>query len=266
VSPDWEPGYVGAGVVSPVSALTVDGGRVRPGATSRVSDPAISAGQRLARLLTARGFSVRGQVTRATAAPTAETLGAVRSPEMSSLVETMLSTSDNDLAEALARLVGASRDQPATFDGGTAAIGDVLAELAVPSDGLVLLDGSGLARGSLIAPETLGSLLALAATGTDARLRPLVTGLPVAAFSGTLAERFGPDGARNGAGVVRAKTGTLTGVAALAGVVARSDEKADKSVRLLAFALLTDDVAAGETLAARGALDRIAAGLARPDG
>ena len=266
VSPDWEPGYIGAGVVSPVSALTLDGGRVRPGAMSRVTDPAVSAGQRLARLLTARGFTVRGQVTRATAPTTAQTLGAVSSPEMSSLVETMLSTSDNDLAEALLRLVAASGDEPATFEGGSAAVGEVLTELAVPSDGLVLLDGSGLARGSRIAPETLGSLLALAANGADPRLRPLVTGLPVAAFSGTLADRFGSDGARDGAGVVRAKTGTLTGVAALAGVVARSDEGSDKSVRLIAFALLSDDVAAGETLSARGALDRIAAGLARPDG
>jgi len=58
----------------------------------------------------------------------------------------------------------------------------------------------------------------------------------------------------------------LTGVAALAGVVARRDGNSDKSVRLLAFALLTDDVAAGETLAARAALDRIAAALAGPDG
>lgn len=266
VSPDWRPGYVGAGVVSPVSALALDGGRVRPGQDARVTDPAVTAGQRLARLLAERGFTVRGEVTRTVAGPDAETLGSVSSPEMSSLVETMLETSDNDLAEALARLVAARRGMPATFDGATSAIAEVLAELAVPTAGLQLLDGSGLARGSKIAPQTMGDLLTLAANDEDPRLRPLVTGLPVAAFSGTLAERFGPDGARDGAGVVRAKTGTLTGVAALAGFVARRDDKSDKSVRILAFALLTDDVAAGETLAARAALDRIAEALAGPDG
>ena len=266
VSPDWRPGYVGAGVVSPVSSLTLDGGRVRPGRNTRVTDPAVNAGTRLASLLAARGFTVRGEVTRAVAGPDAEALGSVSSPEMSSLVETMLDTSDNDLAEALARLVAARRGMPATFEGATSAITEVLTELAVPTAGLRLLDGSGLARGSTIAPQTLGDLLTLAANDANPRLRPLVTGLPVAAFSGTLAERFGPDGARDGAGVVRAKTGTLTGVAALAGVVARRGEKSDKSVRLLAFALLTDDVAAGETLAARAALDRIAAALAGPDG
>ncbi len=276
VSPDWRPGYVGAGVVAPVSALTLDGGRLQPGSDTRATGPAVAAGDRLGRLLADRGFTVRGEVLRAAAPPDADTLGSVTSPEMSTLVETMLDTSDNDLAEALARLVAAHRGMPASFDGARSAMTTVLAELGVPTDGLLLLDGSGLARGSRIAPETLGSLLALAADGSDPRLRPLVTGLPVASFSGTLADRFGPDGARNGAGVVRAKTGTLTGVAALAGVVARSDVartdvdrtagNADKSVRLLAFALLTDDVAASDTLAARAALDRIAAALAGPDG
>ena len=124
------------------------------------------------------------------------------SPQLSSLVETMLLTSDNDLAESLIRLAAIGRDHPATFEGGTAAVAEVLTELGVPTDGLALLDGSGLARGSRIAPETLGALLALAAAdGGDPRLRPLVTGLPVAGFSGTLADRFGTASAgREGAG------------------------------------------------------------------
>ena len=111
--------------------------------------------------------------------------------------------------------------------------------------------------------------MALAATSGDsatARLRSLVTALPVAAFSGTLTDRFGPEGARGGAGVVRAKTGTLTGVASLAGLAASSDRADGGPSRLLAFALLTDDVDAADTLAARDALDRIAAALTDPNG
>ena len=266
-SPAWRPGYVGAGVVSPVSALSLDGGRVRPGFAARSADPAVAAGERLAGLLRDRGLTVGGQVRRATASPDAETLGTVSSPETSSLVETMLSTSDNDLAESLIRLVAISRDHPATFDGGTAAVAQVLTELGVPTAGLALLDGSGLSRGSRIAPETLGALLALAAgDGGDPRLRPLVTGLPVAGFTGTLVERFGTAAAGGaGAGVVRAKTGTLTGVSSLAGVVTRSEASLPGQVRLLAFALMTDDVQVSNTLDARDALDRIAAALG-PDG
>ena len=140
-------------------------------------------------------------------------------------------------------------------------------ELGVPTDGLALLDGSGLSRGSRIAPETLGALLALAAGhDADPRLRPLVTGLPVAGFSGTLADRFGTAGdGRAGAGEVRAKTGTLTGVSSLAGVVGRGVDRPPGQFRLLAFAVMTDDVQVSNTLDARDALDRIAAALG-PDG
>ena len=268
VSPDWEPTYVGAGVVSPVSALTVDAGRVRPGAAQRVADPAVRAGERLASLLSDRGLTVSSGVTRTVAAATAEPIASVSSPELAALVETMLATSDNDLAESLFRLTAAGTGQPPTFAGGAVAVTDVLVGLGVPTEGLRLLDGSGLARGSRIAPESLGQLLALAATSADsatARLRSLVTGLPVAAFSGTLTDRFGPDGARAGAGVVRAKTGTLTGVASLAGVAASRDGAGGTS-RVVAFALLTDDVAAADTLAARDALDQIAAAFTDPNG
>jgi D-alanyl-D-alanine carboxypeptidase/D-alanyl-D-alanine-endopeptidase (penicillin-binding protein 4) len=48
-------------------------------------------------------------------------------------------------------------------------------------------------------------------------LAPLLTGLPVAGVEGSLHYRFGAAGATAGRGLVRAKTGTLHGVHALAG-------------------------------------------------
>jgi D-alanyl-D-alanine carboxypeptidase/D-alanyl-D-alanine-endopeptidase (penicillin-binding protein 4) len=79
--------------------------------------------------------------------------------------------------------------------------------------------------------------------------------LPVAAWSGTLADRYVGS---SGAGVVRAKTGTLTSVSTLAGLVQ------DKGGRLLAFALMADRVgpSAADTDAAEAALDRVASTLA----
>src|SRR5690349_24820810 len=83
---------------------------------------------------------------------------------------------------------------------------------------------------------------------------PVVTGLPVSGFTGSLEDRFA-DAAPQGRGRVRAKTGTLTGVSALAGVA--TDVTGDPMV----FVLMADRVAVPDTLAARDALDRLAADL-----
>ncbi|WP_324278120.1 D-alanyl-D-alanine carboxypeptidase [Blastococcus brunescens] len=78
-----------------------------------------------------------------------------------------------------------------------------------------------------------------------------MSGLPVAGYDGTLLDR-GDAGAAPG--TVRAKTGTLLGVHALAGTVVTTDG------RLLSFAVLADGSA--DELAAESALDDVAAALA----
>ena len=253
VSPDWRRSYVPFGVVSPVDALAVDAGRVRPGAQQRSADPARAAGRTFAGLLRRRGLQVETQVRRSVAPAGAEQLAAVESPTAAELVELMLQTSDNDLAEALSRLAAVADGRPGSFAGGTAAAMAALTELGVPTTGIELLDGSGLARGSRLPPITLARLLQAAADGSHPDLSALLEGLPVAAFSGTLQERFG--GSSGAAGVVRAKTGTLTGVSSLAGTVSVAG-------RPVVFAALADGVPVGATLPARAALDRFAAALA----
>ena len=62
VSPNWPPTYVTSGVVSPVSALCLDGGRVAPRSDARAADPALAAGRSFADLLTRRGVSVTGEI------------------------------------------------------------------------------------------------------------------------------------------------------------------------------------------------------------
>jgi D-alanyl-D-alanine carboxypeptidase/D-alanyl-D-alanine-endopeptidase (penicillin-binding protein 4) len=251
VAPEWPATYLSS-VVSRVSALSVDGGRVRPDANARVPDPAIVAGQDLARLLAARGITVTGSVRRTTSPAGARTLAQVLSPTVAELVEADLSASDNDLAESLLRLVAIARGRPGSFTGGRATVTEVLGELGVPTRGLDLRDGSGLARSSAIAPVTLARLLQVASGAEHPVLRTLVTSLPVAGFSGTLADRFTQPPSDFGAGLVRAKTGTLTGVSTLAGLT-------EQSGRTLVFVVMSDHVPSTGTLAARAALDRFAA-------
>jgi D-alanyl-D-alanine carboxypeptidase/D-alanyl-D-alanine-endopeptidase (penicillin-binding protein 4) len=99
------------------------------------------------------------------------------------------------------------------------------------------------------------SVLELAASPAHPGLRAVVADLPVAGFTGSLAYRF-LTGDRAGLGLVRAKTGTLTGVHGLAGVATTVDGS------VLVFVAVADRVPLVDTLPARAKLDQIAAALA----
>jgi D-alanyl-D-alanine carboxypeptidase/D-alanyl-D-alanine-endopeptidase (penicillin-binding protein 4) len=121
---------------------------------------------------------------------------------------------------------------------------------------MATVDGSGLSTDDQVPARLLGQILAAASGPASeqraARLRPLLSGLPVAGGDGTLDDRFGGADSSAGRGYVRAKTGTLTGVSALAGVVTDTDG------RLLTFALMASGTSPAE---ARPRLDALAAAL-----
>ncbi len=247
--------------IAAVTPLMVDEGKVDPksreDAPARVTDPAGQAAEAFAALLKGQGVTVQGKPkpAAAPAAGDAPVLGRVDSPTVARLVERMLTTSDNTLAEAIARQAAIAAHQPAGFEGAATAVTQELARLGVPMTGVVLNDGSGLHTGNAIPPAVLVKLLALAASEQHPTLRPVLSGLPIAGFTGTLGKRFGTgSGAADAAGLVRAKTGSLSGVNTLAGTVVDADG------RQLAFALMTRTAAPVDT--ARAAMDRVVAKLA----
>jgi D-alanyl-D-alanine carboxypeptidase/D-alanyl-D-alanine-endopeptidase (penicillin-binding protein 4) len=251
--PGWKPGYFAEGDVAPVSALEIDEGRVAPGVPSRVQDPPGVAAAAFARALGRQGVTAH-LGTRTTAPKGAQRLGAVQSPPISALVERLLTDSDNDIAEAMARQVAMKVGRPPTFQGGAAAVHDVLTRLGAAA-GINTVDGSGLSPLNRITPSGLAKLLALAASSAKhPELRTVMSGMPIAGFSGTLANRYGNGTAAGGKGVVRAKTGTLNGVNTLAGVVDDADG------RLLTFAFMANNVQS--PAAALAALDTLAGTLA----
>ncbi|MDH4160460.1 MAG: D-alanyl-D-alanine carboxypeptidase/D-alanyl-D-alanine-endopeptidase [Actinomycetota bacterium] len=255
VAPTWGDTYVSSGVVAPVTALMVDQGLVDPssGSLARESDPARAAAGRFAALLADRGIAVRGEVTRAAAPGTAEVLAEVASPVLSALVERMLTDSDNQLAEALGRLAALASGRPASFTGAGATLLAQAQLRDVETSGSRLFDASGLSRPNRLAPVGTAGVLTVAAA--DPTLRPLTVGLPVAGLTGTLADRYLTGRSARGAGLVRAKTGTLTGVAAEAGLVVACEG------RLVVFSFVADRVPF-DIEAARAALDRAATALA----
>jgi D-alanyl-D-alanine carboxypeptidase/D-alanyl-D-alanine-endopeptidase (penicillin-binding protein 4) len=252
-APGWRDNYVTDGDVAPVSALEVDAGRSAPGAAGpRVPAPPATATVAFAGALTAAGIQV-GSVGLGRAEASAHQVGAVESPPVRVLVEKMLSESDNDLAESLGRLVARRRGLPASFAGAARAVTETVAGLGVPTAGMTIHDVSGLSADDLIPPATLVALLRAAVTPVRPELRTLLTGLPVAGFSGTLGDRYGTVDTAAGAGEVRAKTGTLRNVSSLAGQVVDADG------RLLLFAFLSP---AEEVAGTKAALDRVASALA----
>jgi serine-type D-Ala-D-Ala carboxypeptidase/endopeptidase (penicillin-binding protein 4) len=253
LAPGWRATYVSDGSVAPVTALSVDGGRLRPGHDdSRTGDPALAAGFALRAVLADHRVRVVGPVVEGPGPAAARAVANVFGTPVAAAVDEMLETSDNDMAEALGRRVSLRLGGTASFAGAAQAVASTLARLGIPTAGLSLTDASGLSRFDLVTPATLVALLRYAADG-PAVVRTVVASLPVEAFDGTLSTRDRSGAQSAGAGVVRAKTGNLEGVTSLAGEVVDADG------RLLLFAFVTD--ATLTRGGAESALDQAAAAL-----
>ena len=251
-SPEWEPTYVSSGVLAPVTSLMTDQGLINDESVDRYSDPASAAATQFAEMLGKAGIDIKGEPTQVAAAKSSVELASVESPPLDVLVERMLRDSDNQLAEALGRLAADANGEPASFAGATQTILQQARLHQVDVGGVELSDASGLSRSDTVTAVALAQVLQEAVT--DPTLRPLLTGLPVAGFDGTLSDRYTGTPQNKAAGVVRAKTGTLTGVTAEAGTTLTCDGE------LVVFAFLADETPF-DPIAARDALDRAVAAL-----
>lgn len=253
-NPAWRRDYVPDDIASPITALMVDSG-IAPDRLSRSDAPSLAAARVLASALGAAGLKVVGEPERVVAPVGAEELASVESAPLSEIAERILDVSDNEGAEVVAHQVGLAVSGEGSFEGGAAAVLQTLGGLGIDVTGDEVYDGSGLSRRNRVSTATLLALLQHAAGPDGEAMRNIVTGLPVAGFTGSLTYRFdeGPPVAR---GLVRAKTGTLTGVHALAGIAVGRDGEP------MAFVFGADKSPDAKKLDAQQALDRAAAGLA----
>jgi D-alanyl-D-alanine carboxypeptidase/D-alanyl-D-alanine-endopeptidase (penicillin-binding protein 4) len=218
----WNDGYY-PDTVAPVRALVVDG--------HGVQDTSIDAGQVFAKQLAAEGVTVTGDVTRATASRSDVPVAHHTSAPLSDIVHTMLKHSDNNIAETLLRMTALRAGRPATFEGGTEVVREVLSRVyGVSLDNFELYDGSGLSRADRIPAATLAQILELPTDPRYARtLGPVLDGLPVAGEAGSTLgpeyDRFDDANSQCAVGKVHAKTGTLTGAIALSGLTQGKDGK-----------------------------------------
>lgn len=241
--PGWDPADVDAGYIAPLEPAMLHGARIgdTEGDVPRSHTPALDVAQALADRVGAATVGLGPAPADATV------LASVESPPLTERLREMMLYSDNVMAEAIGHEIAVHRGQPGSAAAATQATLDVLTGRGIDITGVTLADNSGLSVHNLIPPRVLDDILLDAASHPE--LRPLLATLPVAGGSGTLTQRYDD---LSGRGWVRAKTGTLTGTSALAGVVTA------ESGRVYSFALLVNDA---EILGARAALDEFTSAI-----
>lgn len=180
--------------------------------------PAYDTAAMFAQALRAQGITVdTSSLAHETASSKAFDVASVQSAPLWQILGLMLTNSDNSLAQLFGRLLALHEKKENSYKGAAEAVLSVLKQYGVPTDGLAIADTSGLEPGSRLTVQTLVHVQS-AFLNTKSATWPAEVGLPVSQLSGTLAARdFGAE-AR---GLVRAKTGTLDTVTALAGNVSR---------------------------------------------
>ncbi|GAB2471673.1 D-alanyl-D-alanine carboxypeptidase/D-alanyl-D-alanine endopeptidase [Xylanimonas ulmi] len=255
VAPAVPEDEVTLGFVAPVASLAVNVAMLGEGSWGpRAPDPALAAAQAFAQELATRGVTVTGSIVRASEPSRGRVVGQVSSASIGEISGWAMQYSDNTITEVLGRLVAIETGRPGSNEGATQAVRSVVESLGVDLAGAVLVDCSGLGRGSRLTPRQLADTLRLTTDPAHPHLRDAAVDLAVGALSGTLASRFG--GENPARGLVRAKTGSLPGVVGLAGMVVTADD------RLLVFALQADQIESGATVGARMIFDAFVGRLA----
>ncbi len=167
-----------------------------------VKDPVLFFGNALRAALVAEGVPVGATVKRARVEKPEVLL--VYKSTLQRTLEVMLGRSQNLYAECLFK-----RSSPkGSFESAATTAVETLRELGVPTAGIVVSDGSGMARTNRVSARTLYTIL------QKARDEPFFVDSLASGGEGTLRKRYRSLGKR-----IRAKTGYISGVSSLSGYV-----------------------------------------------
>ncbi|MDH3682299.1 MAG: D-alanyl-D-alanine carboxypeptidase/D-alanyl-D-alanine-endopeptidase, partial [Acidimicrobiia bacterium] len=221
----WAERLINGKNSGPLSALTVNEGFndwpeefVSVRQRSETDDPPVHAASVLIQLLGERGVTVANPATSGQAPGAAIEVAQVQSPPLLDLLTHINSYSSNLGAELLLKRLGWERAGEGSAEAGAAVLIDVLEAEGIPTSGLRIDDGSGLAETNLLTCRAVAAVLA--AAGPDSEFAAT---LAIAGERGTLAERMVDTPA---AGAVFAKTGTLQDATALSGYAQSANDPA----------------------------------------
>ena len=230
----------------PGRPLLVVSGRIPAGAspivrTAAVANPTLFFVQAFKETLQRRGIAVDGEAIDVDSLAPPDRTPALLDPRplvrhwsapLAATGADMLKHSRNLYAESLVRHLGATVRSAAHT--GRAVVSAVLADWGIDGNGAVVADGSGLSRYTYLTAGTLVEVLSRMYRAPEHRA-PIMAALPVAGRDGTLRRRLVGTAAE---GVVRAKTGSMSRVRALAGYVETAGGET------LAFAILANNFSA----------------------
>ena len=212
-------------------------------------------GEHLRRLMRAGGIYVTGRVLRGRCPDDAETIYVIRH-KLTDVLVPMMKQSNNLYAESVFYHIGLTQGKPSTAKKARKVMEEILAQSSILNYQSSIsphrfADGSGLSLYNYVSAEMEVMLLRYAYRN-DSIYGALYGLLPIAAVDGTLKDRMGGTPAANN---VRAKTGTLSAVYALAGYCTAANGNK------LAFAILNQGVM--KAAPARALQDKICVELCR---
>jgi D-alanyl-D-alanine carboxypeptidase/D-alanyl-D-alanine-endopeptidase (penicillin-binding protein 4) len=203
----WKRYFVG-GESPPLSALIVDRAMGWPALS-----PPLLAARALRDALVRRGVSVGGRPGLGVAPAMSISLASDTSDPLAQIVRRMNHESDNFYAEMLLKQLAAATGAVGTSAGGGKLVVATMRDAGIPTNGVRLLDGSGLSSLDRLTAEALVGVIRAGATDPVIRAA-FVDSLAVAGMSGTLSARL--PALR---GKVKGKTGTTDLACTLSGLI-----------------------------------------------
>lgn len=184
-----------------------------------VTQPDMWSGANLKFFLRQRGIQVQGDVVAGVSPDNAKVLAEAESKPVEAILADMNKFSNNYVAEMLTKNLGTLVEKPGSISKGMTLLNQYMKSLSIPDDQYELYNPSGLTRQNKLSAFALWNVLN--DIKQTFKYQPeFISSLPIAGIDGTLKNRM-----RNTAGErwIRAKTGYLTGVVALAGFAGRTD-------------------------------------------
>jgi serine-type D-Ala-D-Ala carboxypeptidase/endopeptidase (penicillin-binding protein 4) len=187
----------------------------------RLADGAFYSGHILAAALGDFGITLTGKVKTGGVAAASELLAEHASAPLADISRVSNKPSNNFVADQIYKTLGGELyGMPPSLDKGTRAVTEYLSSAGIKPGAYKIVNGSGLTHENRITAQDLNALLRH--IYRDVSLAPeFLSSLAIAGIDGTIRNRFlGTEAV----GLVRAKTGTLSGVSALSGYVGDKDD------------------------------------------